>query len=72
MNSAFHSSGTAIGNVEMMNTWKHDHQHDGGHGDGRVMREQQDQRHHELDERAAHVGQADGPLGRPQIVGKLR
>ena len=74
MNSTFHSSGTASGNVEMMNRWKPIMQQRAGERESRsVGGEQQHQRHHELDERAADVRQ---PTGRPcdgrRSSGKLR
>ena len=71
MNSTFHSSGTASGNVEMMKTWKPIITTTADHRHGVVVREQQDQRRHELDQRAADVRQADGALRRAQVLGEV-
>ena len=59
MNSTFHSSGTASGNVEMMNRWKPIMSTTATSGDGVVVREQQHQRRDDLDERAADVREHD-------------
>ena len=64
----FHSSGTAIGNVEAMKRVEAHHQRRGDKGDRGVGREQQDQGGDDLDAGAADVGEQRGAVRGPQVV----
>ena len=71
MNSTFHSSGTASGNVEMMNAWKPIISTTAATVSVWSCENSRISGVDELDERAAHVGQADGALGRTQVLGEV-